>query len=215
MAERLARLAAHLAPRTVDGSAPAPAWATSRWSQAAGAAGPSPFDAVASEPLTWTRALAAPLPYREGPLSPRQWREFWEDGWTVLPAPREAVDTAALLRILEGLVEKSAQYHLDSGRLSREQLFEGEGILRRQAAILEAAPGAAIGVQPQRFLFSEPMKKMHTHPAMVGIVHQLTGAAELCLTSNYALRSKAPSRPALDAGLADGGTVPWHQCVTH
>ena len=82
MAERLARLAAHLAPRTVDGSAPAPAWATSRWSQAAGAAGPSPFDAVASEPLTWTRALAAPLPYREGPLSPAQWREFWEDGWT-------------------------------------------------------------------------------------------------------------------------------------
>ena len=131
----------------------------------------------------------------------------------MLPAPREAVDTAALLRILEGLVEKSAQYHLDSGRLSREQLFEGEGILRRQAAILEAAPGAALGVQPQRFLFSAPMKKLHTHPAMTGIVHQLTGAAELCLTSNYALRSKAPSRPALDAGLADGGTVPWHQCA--
>jgi hypothetical protein len=92
---RIARLREHIVP-----AAPA-APAARRSASAPGSAPPdNPFDDVATRPLTWSRALALPMHelYRAGPLSPRQWREWWRDGFTVIQAPPGAVDYAAMQR---------------------------------------------------------------------------------------------------------------------
>lgn len=181
---------------------------------------------MGSKPLTWTRALAfndrGALPYRAGPLTPQQWREWWEDGWTVIKAP-DAVDYAGIQGILGGLLEENARRLVQSGTLAEgaAPLTAGrwEALLRRQGAIEVAVPGNTAGgfsgAARSKLLFSDAMKRAVSHPSMLGIVRQLTGAEDICLTGNYALRAKAPSEPMLAQGKPDGGTVPWHQdtCV--
>eukprot|EP01050_Picozoa_sp_SAG11_P038865 SAG11_NODE_16075_length_557_cov_1.349345_1_plen_104_part_10 len=72
------------------------------------AAAVDPFNDVATRPLTWSRALAAPISelYRDGPLSPQQWREWWEHGWTVIRAP-PGVDYAGMKARLAALAEEN------------------------------------------------------------------------------------------------------------
>ena len=201
----LAQLRSHLLPATpaaVAAAVPRHASGTS-----------SPFEDVAAEPLTWTRALAAfPLAYRDGPLSPAQWREFWEDGWTVATISPGAVDFDALHGAISATVDASARAHVEGGRLREDQLFSDSNVFRRQAEIEAALPGSSTALSSEAapaLMFSESMRNAVGHPTMLGIARQLTGAPELILPSNYALRCKGPSAPALAAGMADSGTVPW------
>ena len=218
--QRLVRLASHLAP---------PPLAALCAEEAPQTAGHNPFDEVDKHPLTWTRALAsATTPqYRPGPLSPEQWRGWWEDGWTVVKAPPGAVDYGALQATLGNLLEDNATYLRESGKLPvlpEPEHADGSGawerLLRRQAAIEGLMPGNTAGSFAPRaiseVLHSEAMKRATSHPSMLEMVRQLTGAGDICLTGNYALRCKPPSQPMLSKGLPDGPTVPWHQdtCVS-
>jgi hypothetical protein len=88
------------------------------------------------------------------------------------------------------------------------------GTLRRLAAVEEVVPGNAAGgfsVLARGELHSAEMHHTLSHGAMLDIVRQLTGAEDICLPGNYAVRCKGPSAPVLAAGSPDGATVPWHQ----
>ena len=181
----------------------------------------NPFDEL-DGPLTWSRALAAVAargtpPYRPGPLTPEQWHEWWEDGWTVVKAPLGAIDYAALHATLAQLLEENAA-SLSVPAVTSLQHTSGdawEGLLRRQGTIETAVPGNTAGkfsaLARPAVLHCDAMRRAVSHPSIVGVARQLTAAEDICLTGNYALRCKAPSEPLLSQGLPDGGTVPWHQ----
>eukprot|EP01043_Picozoa_sp_COSAG02_P034145 COSAG02_NODE_2372_length_9029_cov_5.008735_1_plen_430_part_00 len=182
----------------------------------------NPFDGLDGLPLTWSRALGGGTPlYRPGPLTPDQWRQWWEDGWTVVKAPQGAIDYAELHSKLAEVLEENAIRLSATGITSQGKSGDSwEDLLRRQGAIETAVPGNTAGdfsAQARALLHCDAMHRAVSHPSIIGMARQLTAAQDICLTGNYALRCKAPSLPLVSQGLPDGGTVPWHQdiCCKH
>jgi hypothetical protein len=202
---RLGRLCSHLLPPALEFAAVA---------TESGNTG-DPFADVATEPITWTKALGAlPLAYRDGPLSHAQWRQFWEDGWTVVTITPGAVDFGALHAAIEECVDANVRALVEAGQLTEDQRFPDSDVFTRQAQIEAIVPGSSGALSAKAapaLMFSDAMRHTVGDPTMLGIARQLTGAPEIILPSNYALRCKGPSAPVLDAGMLDGGTVPW--CV--
>ena len=184
----------------------------------------NPFADVGARPLTWSRALTVPVGhlYRDGPLSPQQWREWWERGWTVIRSPvAGAVDYAGMKARFVNLVEENIRGLIEGGTLEGEQLAglrpsedSWDNVLRKLAAVEEIVPGNTSGsfaAMARSELHSEEMHATVSHKTMLAICEQLTGAQDICLPGNYALRCKGPSAPPLAAGQPDSATVPWHQ----
>jgi hypothetical protein len=204
--QRLAKLRAHLTSPASHGHC----WWLNGCT-AVGSADDRFGAAAAAHPLTWTDVFDAfPLAYRDGPLTPQQWHEFWVDGFTVARASPGVVDYGGLHGIISQSVEANARLLSERGEL--KQLFSESGVFRRQAQIEEVVPGSSValsGKAAAAVMFSDEMRRAVGHPSMLAIARQLTGAPELIIPSNYALRCKGPSAPSLAAGMQDSGTVPW------
>ena len=211
---RLTQLRSHLLPSTRLPRPNAVHMAAAAQSSSSVTSG-DPFADVATEPLTWTRALGdLPLTYRDGPLSHEQWRQFWEDGWTVVTISPGVVDFGALHAGIEDAVDANVQALVDAGQLTADQRFADADVFKRQAQIEAIAPGSSSALSSTAapaLMFSDAMRHAVGDPTMLGIARQLTGAPEIIVPSNYALRCKGPSAPVLEAGMSDSGTVPWHQ----
>lgn len=139
-----------------------------------------------------------------GSLTPAQHRQYFEDGFVIVPdlLPRAALDAA--VREVEGLVDSLAKKLLAAGKIT--DLHEDAGFHERLTLIEKDFPHANVLLHKNGVL-PTGIQDLWAHPALMGVATQLLGSdVDIAGHPVWNLRCKTPER--LSEGQA---TVPWHQ----
>lgn len=133
------------------------------------------------------------------PLTPQQLKQYFEDGFLIVPDFFSEAELEPVIAEVESLVDSLANRLFKAGRITHRH--ENEGFRTRLARLEEEYPGAAVLIHIGGILGPELAKLWET-PRLLDIIEQMLGS-EIAGHPVWNLRSKTPKNPLV--------TVPWHQ----
>mmetsp|Transcript_68988 Transcript_68988/g.206902 ORF Transcript_68988/g.206902 Transcript_68988/m.206902 type:complete len:416 (+) Transcript_68988:23-1270(+) len=139
-----------------------------------------------------------------GALTAEQHRQFFEDGFVIVPdlVPHDVLESA--IASVETLVDHLAHRLHAAGKIS--ELHEGAGFDQRLTLLEEQFPHASVLLHKNGVL-PDGIQRVWDHRALMAVAQQLLGAdVDIAGHPVWNLRCKTPER--LSHGQA---TVPWHQ----
>ena len=159
----------------------------------------STADELAQHVSAWTTEYKP-----TGALTPEQHRQFFEDGFVIVPdlVPHATLNHA--ITSIEALVDNLAKKLHAAGKIM--ELHQGAGFHERLTLLEEQFPHANVLLHKNGVL-PDGIQEVWGHPALMSVAQQLLGHdADIAGHPVWNLRCKTPER--LSGGQA---TVPWHQ----
>ena len=154
---------------------------------------------MAAAPEVYTIPPPQPKDKKPGQLSPEQVKQYFNDGFLVLPKLLTSEELKPAMAAIDECVDKLADKLHRGGKIKDKG--EKEDFYKRLILLEEQFPGAAVILHKEGFL-PEGFRKLWSNEKLLNIVEQLIGP-NIAGSPGWNLRPKTP--------VNEQTTVPWHQ----